>query len=55
MGGGGALWETGFSDMPDFATNRWTYSELPVSIANIAIFYYRNLSFFCFRLKKKLN
>jgi predicted nucleic acid-binding Zn finger protein len=25
------------------------------SIANVAIFYYRNLSFFCFRLKKQLN
>jgi hypothetical protein len=30
--------------------------NMPIaSIANVAIFYYRNLSFFCFRLKKKLN
>jgi hypothetical protein len=29
--------------------------ESGTSIANVTIFYYRNLPFFCFRLKKNLT
>jgi hypothetical protein len=47
-----------------YVTNlRTTFVLFPISthpikqysIANVTIFYYRNLPFFCFRLKKKLN